>query len=84
MSRRGPYPLFFIVFMNDMSLKTAAENPTDMYADGSVVSASRKTVVSVEASLNRDLEDISQRCDGNCMVINIEKAKVMLVTTQQK
>ena len=77
-------PLSFIVFMNDMPLNTGSDDPVDMYADDSTVSASGNTLEHLEASLNNDVENVLQWCDVNRMVINTEKTKVMMITTQQR
>ena len=76
-------PLFFIIFMNDMPLNTGSDDPVDMYADDSTVSAPGNTLKHLEASLNNDLENVLQWCDVNRMVINTDKTKVMMITTQQ-
>ena len=63
--------LFFIVFMND-------------YADDSIISACSKNIQEIELKLNNDLQEISNWCGENRMVINVEKIKVKIVTTWKK
>lgn len=70
--------------MNDMPLSTRTINSVDMYADDSTISATGKTVQTIEQSLNNDLQEISKWCDENRMVINAEKTKIMIITTRQK
>ena len=77
-------PLFFIIFMNDMPLNTGSDDPVNMYADDSTGSASGKSLVHLEASFNNDLGNVLQWCDVNRMVINTDKTKVMMITTQQR
>ena len=48
------------------------------------VSASGNTLAHLEASLNNDLENVLQWCDVNRMVINTDKTKVMMITSQQR
>ena len=79
-----PGPLFFIVFMNDMPLNTTTNVTVDMYADDSTVTATGKSIQLVKQSLNNDLQEISNWCDENRMVINVEKTKIMIITTRQK
>lgn len=67
--------------MNDMPLSTRTINSVDMYADDSTISATGKTVQTIEQSLNNDLQEISKWCDENRMVINAEKTKIMIITT---
>ena len=77
-------PLFFIIFMNDMPLNTGSHDPVDLYTDDSTVSTSGNTLEHVGASLNNDLQNVLQWCDVNRMVINTNKTKVMMITTQQR
>ena len=77
-------PLFFIVFMNDMPMTTRTITNVDMYADDSTISACGKNVEEIEIKLNNDLEEISNWCDENRMVVNVEETKIMIVTTRQK
>ena len=56
-----------------------------MYADDFTISACRKKAPEVELKLNNDLQEISNWCDENRMVVNVEKnTKIMIVTTRQK
>ena len=54
-----------------------------MYADDSILSAWGKNVQEIGLKLNNDLQDISNWCDENRLVINAEKTKIMIVTTRQ-
>ena len=76
-------PLMFILFINDMNL--SVENTTlDMYADDSTASTSAKTVPQLQEKLQTDMDNISNWCNHNKMVINADKTKSMLITTRQK
>ena len=55
-----------------------------MYADDSTISAYRKNVQEIVQKINDDRPEISNWCDENRMVINVEKTKIMIVTTWQK
>ena len=74
-------PLFFIVFLNDMPISTRTISNVDMYADDSTISACGKNVQEIELN---DLQEISNWCDENRIVVNVEKTKIMIVTTRQK
>ena len=76
-------PLFFNVFMNDMPISTRTISNVDMHADDSSISACGKNVQEIELKLNNDLQEISNWCDANRMVVNVEKPKIMFVTTRQ-
>ena len=76
-------PLLFTVFINDLPL--AMEHLlVSMYADDSTISINGKTIPLIEEKLNSDLEHVSNCCDENRMVINIDKTKAMLIMTREK
>ena len=77
-------PLFFIVFMNDMTISTRTISNVDMHADDATISACGENVQEIELKLNNDLQEIPTRCDANRMVVNFEKPKIMFVTTRPK
>ena len=66
-----------------MYLNTTITVTVDMYADDSTITATGKSIQSVKPSLNNDLQEISNWCDENRMVINVEKTKIMIIITQQ-
>ncbi len=80
-SIRGP--LLFIEVMNDIHLVTNNAT-TDMYGDDSTTQTKAKTIDEVEFKLNSDLVNVSQWCNENEMVINIDKTFAMLIATYQK
>ena len=65
-----------------MSTRTISN--VDMYADDSTISACRKNVQEIELKLNNDLQEISNWCGKNRMVVNVEKTKIMIVRSSQK
>ena len=77
-------PLFFIVFMNDMPMSIRTLSNVDMYGYDSTIRACGKKVQEIELKLNNDLQEISNWCDENRMVVNVEKNKIMIVMTRQK
>ena len=66
-------PLFFIVFTNDMPMSTRTISNVDMYADDCTISVCGKNVQEIELKLNNELQEISNWCDENRMVVNVEK-----------
>ena len=68
-------PLLFIVVMNYLAMSTKTVSNLDMYADDSTVSAYRKDVQEIEQTINNDLQDNSNWCDENKMVIDVEKRR---------
>ena len=61
--------------MNDVPTSTRTISNVDMYADDSTISACRKNVQEVELKLNNDLQEISNWCDENRMIVNVEKTQ---------
>ena len=55
-----------------------------VYADDSTISVCGKNIQEIELKLNNELQEISNWCDENRMVVNVEKTKIMIVTTRQK
>ena len=43
-----------------------------------------RTLQEIELKLNNDLHEISNWCDENRMVVNVEKNKIMIFMTRQK
>ena len=65
-------PLFFIVFMNDMPMSIRTVSNVDMYADNSATSACGN-LQKFEQKLDNNLQRISNWCDENRMVIDVEQ-----------
>ena len=74
--------LFFIDFMNDMPMSTRTINNVDMYADDSTISVCGKSIQKIQRKLNNYLQKISNWCDENRMVVNVEKTKIMIITSR--
>ena len=67
-----------------MHMSTRTISNVDMYTDDSTISACGKNVQEIELKLNNDLQEISNWCDKNRMVVNVEKTNIVIVTTRQK
>ncbi len=63
-------PLLFIIFMNDLALRTE-NTELDMYADDSTLGASSKTLTLVEQNISSDAVIVEEWCDTNKMAINV-------------
>jgi retron-type reverse transcriptase len=78
-------PLLFCIFINDLPLHiTCASAECDMFADDSTLHAAGKTVADITNSLQQSLQEVSEWCSSNRMIVNPTKTKSMLVTTRQK
>lgn len=78
-------PLLFILFINDLPLKIGTSiSSTDLYADDTTLSEIGKTKTVLENNLQDALNRLQVWCKENSMIINTEKTKALLVTTQQK
>ena len=75
-------PLLFTIFMNDILLHV--RSPLDMYADDFTLHSSAATIEDLTQKLNYGMFQIQKWCQNNKMVVNIDKTKVMLITTHQK
>ena len=75
--------MFYCVHERHANEKTIISN-VDMNADDSTISAYRKNVQEIKLKITDDRPEISNWCDENRMVINVEKTKIMIVTTWQK
>jgi hypothetical protein len=78
-------PLLFCIFINDLPL--SLKDPSidcDMFADDNSLHSSGKSIVDVQRSLQRGLDDVQDWCTNNRMVLNPDKTKSMVITTRQK
>ncbi len=66
-------PLLFIIFMNNMALE---DRELDMYADDSTLTATGKTIETLDNNLNSDMESIVAWCGDNRMVVNTDKTTI--------
>ena len=76
-------PLLFLLFINDLPLYTSIVF-TDMYADDTTLYYVHTSQEAIERNLQIALNELSNWCKNNGMVLNTLKTKVMLITTKQK
>ena len=55
-----------------------------MFADGTSLNTSDKDTDSVQNELQRSINEASDWCDNNAMILHPAKTKSMLLTTRQK
>lgn len=78
-------PLLFCIFIND--LPKHISNPDvkcDLFADDSSLHTFSYSLDTVQLSLQQTLNDVSQWCEHNKMVLHPQKTKCMVITTRQK
>ena len=75
--------LLFLLFINDLPLYTSIVF-TDMYADDTTLYYVHTSQETIERNLQIALNELSNWCKNNGMVLNTLKTKVMLITTKQK
>ena len=76
-------PLLFIIYINDLS-SVVKYCHVQLYADDTLLCVSSLTVNVIESKLSEDMERIITWLSGNCLFLNYEKTKVMLVGTHQR
>ena len=77
--------LLFLVFINDLPLYLQNNASTiDLYADDTTIYYSNCSRLELERILQKSLDDLQIWCRENGMILNINKTKVMLITSRQK
>lgn len=76
-------PLLFLIYINDMDL-CLADASADMYADDTTFYMTGKNINNLSVKLSDDLKEIHEWCNDNKMVINVDKTKTMIISSQQR
>lgn len=76
-------PLLFLLFINDLPLYIKDIN-VELYADDTTLFDIQNSLTDIEWNLQEALNKMNIWCKCNGMVINIDKTKLMLITTSQK
>ena len=77
-------PLLFYIYISDLPLcVSSADLNCDMFADDSSVTAAGKSVSAVHTKLQTSLQEVSDWCSSNMMLLNPQKTKSMVITTRQ-
>ena len=78
-------PSLFSLFINDLPLHVKDISvDCDMLADDTILHTSGKDIVQIRSNMQDSLDQVSNWCDNNHMVINPIKTKAMTIVTRQK
>ena len=76
---------FFSLFINDLPLHVKDISvDCDMLADDTTLHTSGKDIMQIRSNMQDSLDQVSNWCDNNHMVINPIKTKSMTIATRQK
>ena len=79
----GPLP--FSIYIHDLPLSISSTKvDCDMLADDSSLSASGNNIAAINAKLQPIIQEVTEWCSANAMLLNPEKTKSMVVATRQK
>ena len=76
-------PLLFLIYINDLPFSPKKGKVT-MYADDTSISYSPSSLVDIEQTLNRELNDLKLLMQGNKLPLNVLKTQAMVVGSQPK
>ena len=78
-------PILFSLFINDLPLHVKnIYVDCDMLADDTTLHTSGKDIMQIRSNMQDSLDQVSNWCDNNHMVINPFKTKSMTIATRQK
>ena len=78
-------PILFSLFINDLPLHVKDISvDCDMLADDTTLHTSGKDIMQIRSNMQDSLDQVSNWCDNNHMVINPIKTKSMIIATRQK
>ena len=78
-------PILFSLFINDLPLHVKDISvDCDMLADDTILHTSGKDIMQIRSNMQDSLDQVSNWCDNNHMVINTIKTKSMTIATRQK
>ena len=78
-------PVLFSIFINDLPLHIS--NPQiycDMFADDGTIHVQDKSIMAINTQLQESLNEISDWCNNNAMILNPLKTECMVICTRQK
>ena len=78
-------PVLFCIFINDLP-KSITDKllSCNMFADDTTLHSSAASMSEVQSSLQKGLNDVSEWCRSNEMMIQPKKSKCMVITSRQK
>ena len=78
-------PLLFSVFINDLPIAiTSKKVETDLFADDGTLHAADKNINMINVELQLALNQVTEWCSLNDMIMNPSKTESMVITTRQK
>ena len=78
-------PVLFSLFIIDLLLHVKNRSvDCDMLADDTTLHTSGKNILQIRSNMQDRLDQVSNWCDNNHMVISPIKTKSMTITTRQK
>ena len=78
-------PILFSLFINDLPLHVKDISvDCDMLADDTTLHTSGKDIMQIRSKMQDSLDQVSNWCDNNHMVINPIKTKSTTIATRQK
>ena len=78
-------PLLFLIFISDLPLQiTRNKVNCDMFTDDTSLNTSDKNTDTFQKELQRSINETSDWCDNNAMILHPAKTKSMLLATRQK
>ena len=78
-------PILFSLFINDLQLHVKDISvDCDMLADDKTLHTSGKDIMQIRSNMQDNLDQVSNGCDNNHMVINPIKTKSVTIATRQK
>ena len=78
-------PILFSIFINDLPLHVS--NPTvccDLFADDGTIHTQEKSIMTINFRLQESLNEVSEWCTKNAMILNPSKTECMVICTRQK
>ena len=78
-------PLLFCIFINDLPLCLSDPNVScDLFADDTSLHCNSSTLTEVQKSLQNSLNNVTEWCQENFMLLHPNKTKCMIITSRQK
>ena len=75
-------PILFLLYINDLSLHIQ-HSQFSLFADDATLHDSASSTQTINKNLNADIVNVQNWCAENCMVINENKSKCLLIGTSQ-
>ena len=76
-------PILFLLYINDLPLHIQ-HSQLSLFADDATLHDSASSTQTINENLNADIVNVQSWCTENCMVINENKSKCLLIGTSQR